>query len=247
MQRARRPRRKPGPCYPRAVPDGRNPGVTTTRSPGTPATARDVRFHVLLVLLVALVLVGIDLGRRVLGNNDEARFAVLGQALLDQGNLFFPEVGGRTYRNKPLLLAWLIAVVSWPVGRVTQLTAVLPSAAAAVATALCVWRLGARLFGPRAGLLAALVALTTQGIYVHARTPLPDMLLTAFMTASLWMLWELVDSGAAGRWISFYALVGAAFWVKGPAGLLPLLVAAALPWLPGFAGAARRLRLARGA
>ncbi len=232
--------------------DGRLEGLTATRSPGTPVPApsadrpRALRVF-LLVLLVALVLVGVDLGRRVLGNNDEARFAVLGQALLDQGNLFFPEIGGRTYRNKPLLLAWLIAVVSWPAGRVTQLTAVLPSAAAAVATALCVWQLGARLFGPRAGVLAALVALTTQGIYVHARTPLPDMLLTAFMAASLWMLWDLVDSGAVGRWIAFYFLVGAAFWVKGPAGLLPLLVAAILPWLPGFAGAARRLRLARGA
>ena len=199
------------------------------------------------MLLAALVLVGIDLGRRILGNNDEARFAVLGQALLDQGNLFFPEIGGRTYRNKPLLLAWLIAVVSWPAGRVTQLTAVLPSAAAAVAAALCVWRLGARLFGPRAGVLAALVALTTQGIYVHARIPLPDMLLTAFVAASLWMLWEIVDGGAPRHWIAFYVLVGAGFWVKGPAGLLPLLVAAILPWLPGFQGAGRRLRLARGA
>src|SRR6202008_4552897 len=36
-------------------------------------------------------------------------------------------------------------------------------------------------------------------------------------------------------------------WVKGPAGLLPLLVAAILPGLPGFQGAGRRLRLARGA
>jgi 4-amino-4-deoxy-L-arabinose transferase-like glycosyltransferase len=205
------------------------------------------RRDLLLVLLIALVLVGVDLGRRVLGNNDEARFAVLGQALLDQGNLFFPEIGGRTYRNKPLLLAWLIAVVSWPAGRVTQLTAVLPSAAAAVATALCVWRLGARLFGPRAGILAALVALTTQGIYVHARIPLPDMLLTAFVAASLWMLWEVVDGGRPGHWIAFYVLVGAGFWVKGPAGLLPFLVAAILPWLPGFQGARRQLRLARGA
>ena len=96
-------------------------------------------------------------------------------------------------------------------------------------------------------MLAALVALTTQGIYVHARIPLPDMLLTAFVVASLWMLWEIVDGGATRHWVAFYVLVGAGFWVKGPAGLLPLLVAAILPWLPGFAGAGRRLRLARGA
>ena len=207
--------------------------------------------------LASIVLVGMDLGRRILGNNDEARFAALGQSVLERGEWLFPRIGEDVYFNKPLLLAWLIGLVSWPAGRVTQFTAVLPSAAAAVLTAFAVYGFGRSLFGARAATFGALVVLAMQGVFVHARLPLPDMLMTALVTLSIWMLWELVrdgrdgPAGARGRerigpWLGFYGLAGAAFWAKGPAGLLlPLLVAAAYA-IAGGRDAWRRLGLGPG-
>lgn len=197
------------------------------------------------VLAGALVLVTLDLGGRIFSSNDEARFALLAQEVM-RGEWFFPRLNGVVYHNKPLLLAWLIALVSWPVGAVTQLTAVLPSAAATLATALVVYALGREMFGADAGKYAALAAMTTQGVFVHARVPMPDMLMTAFITASLWMLWRMAR-GSRHAWLGFYGLIALAFWTKGPAGLLPLAVALAWAATIRTREAWRALRLPIGA
>jgi len=174
----------------------------------------------------AAVLVAVDLGRRILTNNDEARFPLLAQDILARSDWLFPTLNGPVYHNKPILLAWLIALASWPLGYVTQFTAVIPSAAAAFGTALVIFALGREMFGAEAGKYAALIAVTTQGVFLHGRLPMPDMLMTFFISASLWMLWRMTR-GARWAWLGFYAFVGLAFWAKGPGGFLPLAVALA--------------------
>jgi 4-amino-4-deoxy-L-arabinose transferase-like glycosyltransferase len=202
----------------------------------------------LWILAAAAALVVTDLGTRILATNDEARFPLLAQDILARGDWLHPMVNGSPYYNKPPLQAWLIAVASWPTGGVTQLTAALPSAAAAIAAALLVWQLGRTLFGTDAGRAAALALMTMQGVFLHARLPMPDMLLTALITASLWLCTIAFRREGLRWWLVFYGLVGAAFWAKGPAGLLPLAVVVAVgvlrfgrPWwrqialLPGLA------------
>src|SRR5262245_18060868 len=179
------------------------------------------------ITLLATGLMMVDLGRRILATNDEARFALLGQDMLSRGAWFFPQLNGAVYHTKPLLQAWLIALFSWPVGHVTQLTAVLPSALAGIGTVLVVYAIGRGMFGPLAGAFAAMATITTQGWFLHARLPMPDMLLTFFLTASLGMFWRLVRAQGDRLWVAFYLLVALAFWSKGVAGLLPLLVALA--------------------
>jgi 4-amino-4-deoxy-L-arabinose transferase-like glycosyltransferase len=188
------------------------------------ATATSRRDFVWIGLGTAALTV-IDLGRRILATNDEARFAMIAQDVLTRGDWLFPHLNGGPYYNKPVLLAWLIAVVSWPVGHVTQLTAVIPSALAVVLAVLAVYGLGRDLFGRDAGRFAALVAMTSQGFYLHARLPMPDMLMTALIAASMWMLWSMMRRPRLYAWLGFYGLVGTAFWAKGPAGLLPLAIA----------------------
>ena len=200
----------------------------------------------LLVLAVSALLVATDLGGRILSNNDEARFAVLAQDVLARGDWLYPRLNGALYLNKPVLLAWLIALVSWPVGQVTQLTAVLPSAAAGLATAWVLYALGRELFGPDAGRYAALIAVTTQGLFLHARLPLPDMLMSAFIAGSAWMLWRALRRPEGRAWLGFYGLGALAFWAKGPAGLLPLGLALAWAAAHRRTGVWRRLRPGRG-
>ena len=85
------------------------------------------------IALAAAGLIGLDLGVRALTTNDLARFPLLAQDILARGDWLRPRLNGAGYFNKPPLLAWLIALASWPAGRVTEWTAVLPSAAAVVA------------------------------------------------------------------------------------------------------------------
>jgi 4-amino-4-deoxy-L-arabinose transferase-like glycosyltransferase len=207
-------------------------------------TAADRR-ALLWVVGGAAVMIGVDLGRRILTTNDEARFPLLAQDILTRGDWLFPTLNGAVYHNKPILLAWLITLVSWPLGHVTQFTAVIPSAAAAFAMALSIFALGREMFGAGAGRNAALVAVTTQGAFLHSRIPMPDMLMTAFMTASFWMLWRMTR-GAPRAWIGFYLCVGLAFWAKGPGGLLPLIVSGVWALVSRSPAAWRALRLALG-
>lgn len=204
-------------------------------------TRRDSR-ELLWVLAAAAVMVAVDLGRRILTSNDEARFPLLAQEILTTSDWFFPTLNGAVYHNKPLLFAWLVTLVSWPLGYVTQFTAVIPSAAAALATALVIYGFGREMFGVETGRYAALAAITTQGFFLHGRLPMPDMLMTLFITASLWMLWRMT-CGAPRAWLAFYALVGLAFWAKGPAGFLPLAVALAWAAAGRSPGRWRALRL----
>lgn len=175
--------------------------------------------------VVAAALLAIGLGARVFTSNDEARFPMLAGDILARGDWLWPRLNGAGYFNKPPLLAWLIALCSWPVGHVTQLTAVVPSVLAAIATVVLVYQIGRDLFGADAGRFAALVAATTQGLFGHAHLALPDALMTCFITASMWMLVRMAQSRPGPWWIGFYGLAGVAFWAKGPAGLLPLAVA----------------------
>src|SRR5207244_419764 len=129
------------------------------------------------------------------------------------------------YSHTPALLAWLCALASWPAGAVSQLTAALPSAVAGVGLAFVVYALGRGMFGADAGRYAALVAVATQGFFLQARLPLPDMLMTLFITTALWHFWRMTRSDAhAAHWVGFYGFTAAAFWTKGPAGFLPLAV-----------------------
>ena len=173
----------------------------------------------------AAALALVDTGARMLTSNDEARFPVLAQAILSGGDWLVPSLNGAPYVNKPPLLAWAIAAASWPFGQVTQFTVVVPSLLAAAVVVFAVYRLGREMWGATAGGYAAAVAATTQGLFVYARVPMPDMLLTAFGTLSLWALHRMRGRRPGLAWVGFYAALAGAFWTKGPAGLMPLGVA----------------------
>ena len=55
------------------------------------------------VSAAAVLMAAIDLGRRILATNDEARFAMLAQDTLTRGAWLFPQLNGVAYSNKPPL------------------------------------------------------------------------------------------------------------------------------------------------
>ena len=181
---------------------------------------------VLGVLVLALLVFGLPAGRRPFWSSDEARFALLAQDILDHGRWLVPHLRGELYLNKPQLYFWSIAALSLPGGRVTELTAAIPSVASAIATVGAVLAIGRLLWGPRVGLLAALVLIATAPFYAFSHAVLADVMMTAFMTWALYFLLRAqTGGGGTGALLAFYGCVGAAVLAKGPAGLAALAAA----------------------
>lgn len=179
------------------------------------------------ILALAVLLPLIPAGRRVLWESNEARYPVLAQDILEHGRWLVPEVRGRLYLNKPQLYFWTIALVSLPAGRVSELTASLPSILSALAAVGAVLATGTRLWGRRAGLLAGVIAATAPPFFVYGHLSIPDMMLTACLTWALyWFLRAAASGWARGPLVGFYACVALAIGTKGPPGYAALAAAA---------------------
>src|SRR5262245_12011745 len=184
-----------------------------------------------LVALVTAVLVLPSLGQRFVGTTDEARFVLYAREAMAHGVLFDVRLRGKFFREKPPLYAWTIAALSLPRGRVTEGTAQLPLALAAIGGAVFTFLLGDRLFTRRAGLWAGLVLATTAGFYRHSQILLPEMMVLAFATAGAYWFWRAMEKPPGrGARVLFYAMLALALYAKGPLGLLPFLVAAVWLW-----------------
>lgn len=178
------------------------------------------------VLSLAALVFAAPAGRRPFWSSDEARFAVLAQDILDHGRWLVPELRGELYLNKPQLYFWSIALVSLPVGRVTELTSAIPSIVSALATLGAVVAIGRMLWGWEVGLLAALVLASTPAFFAFSHSVFADVMMTAWMTWAIYFLARAARDGwRLGPVVAFHACVGAAVLSKGPAGLALLAAA----------------------
>lgn len=183
------------------------------------------RLYVALLAVVILSLYLLDLGGWIFLTNDEARFPVMARDILTSGHWLVPEIAGTPMLNKPPLHAWLIALASLPVGAVTARTAALPSVITGIGIMLATGWLGARLFGPTAGMISGFLCATTVGLFSMAHVPLPDTTLTLAITAAMCAFALAEFEHRRGALTAFYGATGLAFLAKGPVGLIPLGVA----------------------
>jgi 4-amino-4-deoxy-L-arabinose transferase-like glycosyltransferase len=178
-----------------------------------------------VLIAVSAVLLFFDFGARVYTTNDETRFPLMARDIVRHGHWLLPEINGAPMLNKPPLHAWLIALAAWPAGAVTPRAAQLPSLLAALGLVAATYWIGARLFSPDVGVAAGLISVTTAGVFSLARSPVPDMVLSLAVASAIVAFMMAEFEGRPRALIAFYALVGVAFWVKGPAGFLALGVA----------------------
>ncbi|HEV8674513.1 MAG TPA: glycosyltransferase family 39 protein, partial [Methylomirabilota bacterium] len=126
---------------------------------------------VALVLGLGLALYLPALGVEILRSPLEVKYALVAREMLHGSSpLLVPHLFGVLYPDKPPLYFWVTAAFGWLAGgEVRELTARLPAALAAIAGLLLVYRLGADLFGPRAGLLSACILATANLFFWYAR------------------------------------------------------------------------------
>ena len=181
---------------------------------------------------------------------DEPYFAEGAREMLADGQWAVPHVNGTITTDKPPLFFWIIALLSLPAGRVTPLTARLPSALAGLGSVVLAMRLARRaaaapgtarlapeapaVSGEADAGLAGLVLATTHLHWDKARSAQIDALLAFLILAALSAFVEFRAGRAAGRrsGLLFWGAAALAVLAKGPVGLLlPLGVAlATLAW-----------------
>jgi 4-amino-4-deoxy-L-arabinose transferase-like glycosyltransferase len=182
-----------------------------------------VAFLAPLVVAAALYLPGI--GQRILYTGDEARYALLARSMVETGDWLVPRIGAEVHMEKSPLFIWAIAALSLAGRKVTELTAVLPSALSGIAGVGATLVLGRRLFGARAGWLSAFVLATTWGYFWHARMALADMMVTCFAIGAAAAFATVVSTGQSRRLplAVCWACLGLGLSAKGPVALMPLI------------------------
>ncbi len=211
----------------------------------TPTARRRLALATLLVAAAAVFC--LPVGRRPLHSQDEARFALLAQEVLEGGQWALVRVRDVVYLNKPPLFFRSIALVSWPFRRVSEATAAVPSVLSALVTLVAVFAIGRRLWGWSVGMVAALVLATTPFFFVMAHEVVADMMLTAWLTWALYFFLAAQDLG--GRWsflVAFYLCVGGGLATKGPGALLALVASMAVAVAQEGRAGLRRLKIPMG-
>jgi 4-amino-4-deoxy-L-arabinose transferase-like glycosyltransferase len=180
----------------------------------------------LFALLAALLL--FRLGHVPLIGPDEPRYARVAVEMYRSGDLVTPTLQGQPWLEKPPLYYWLAAAAFAVLGE-TETAARLPSVLATLLLVTATLIVGARLYGPEAGLHAGFAAALAPLIFVYGRAAAMDMLLAATVTGAV-ALFGLRLLGLAGRYAvpAAWGLMALATLAKGPLGfLLPGLIVAA--------------------
>lgn len=213
------------------------------------ARARSWRFAGLTLLTLCLAVYAPGLTTLPPVDRDESRFAQASRQMfesvalpanrideaLHSGGLAVPMLQDRPRLNKPPLIYWLQALSAAaftggdPLRDAIWMYRV-PSLLAAVAAVLLTWRLGLKMFDPRAAWLAGALLAVSPIVVWESRQARADMVLLAATTAAiagLYGAWRAKPGRVEGAgWLAPLMLwlgVGAGVMTKGP--ITPLVVA----------------------
>jgi 4-amino-4-deoxy-L-arabinose transferase-like glycosyltransferase len=167
-----------------------------------------------------------QMGSVPLFDTDEPRYAQAAREMMERGDWVLPTFNGQPRYAKPVLFYWLL-IAAYRLFGVNEFAARFWSGVAALGIACLLGAMMRQAFGVDAALLSALIWLTMVGTQFFAHAAITDMVLTFFMTAAIFTLWQAVTTGD-GRWLWVGAMaMGLAVLTKGPVGfLLPSSVVA---------------------
>ena len=183
-----------------------------------------------IVLAVAAILFICNIWGYDLWAPDEPFFGEGAREMVVDGQWVVTHVNGTVNTHKPPFFFWLIALLSLPLGRVTSLTARLPSALAALGTVAMTLRLGRRGSSERTAVLAAFILATSYLFWDKARSVQIDAVLCCLIWVALsaFEAWRAGDLDGRRAGLIFWAAAALAVLAKGPVGLLlPLGIAIA--------------------
>ena len=189
-------------------------------------TPRASRHLGLGVFAAALLFFAAGLPGRGLWHVDENRYAEVARVMsLPGADRVVPHLNGQVYPEKPPGFFWAVALGHAGLGLDLPLAARLPSVLGAALAVLAVFGVGRRLYGPSAGLAAALALAGTEALDNLAGRGQLDAFLTGFTTLAVWAWAEgafAARSPAARRtcYAAACGLAGLGVLVKGPVAMM---------------------------
>ncbi len=188
---------------------------TTPPAVETPGSRAEARLLAGLALLgAALFAIRVTSPPNLLDN--EYRVGASALDVLQHGNWLCPhDVLGNT--DKPPMLTWLVAIASWPLGRVSDVTLYLPTAVATVLIAGLIAIAGSRRFGGYAGPLGALAYLCSSVGATQMATARWDGLFALTVVVAALLAFNAWMHGRG--WTFFWLAAAAATLTKGPLGV----------------------------
>jgi len=160
----------------------------------------------LLILTLLLgALFGYGLGERALWSPDEGRYAEIPREMVVSGDYITPRLNGVKYFEKPPLFYWLQSI-SIKLFGVNEWSLRLWTAVLAWLGCLAVYVSARRLFGRRAGLVAAVVLATSLLYYSMGRIITLDMAVSVLLSCSLLaFLWGTLEPVGPQRRVAMWA------------------------------------------
>lgn len=141
----------------------------------------------------------------------ETRNALMAREMLEDGISLIPKALGRPYPDYPPLYFWLETLFSTPLGHITTLSAVLPSALSAIGVLALTFCFG-RSISIRTGWLSVLILATIPKFWLEAGSVTIDMLLAFNTTATILCLYFRDNDRSLGKRIA-YAVCAVIFLV----------------------------------
>lgn len=197
-----------------------------------PAVRRKVYEPIALALLTIAIFVGASFAPPALLDDADSTHAEVAREMVQTGDWISLRMDGIHYYEKDPLMYWMMAA-SFELFGVNEFAARLPIALSALLAVLGVWALGARMFGRRAGFYSGLVFGTCVGSFLFTRILIPDMLVAALVTWSLFFFVSGLDRDddrpnapdpnnvrPGYVFLGFYAACGFAFLAKSMIGIL---------------------------
>ena len=169
-------------------------------------------------IVSALILVVYFLG--ILGHSfwaeNEAYYA-LGANSVRAGHFLLPTFSEGLPIDKPPLVCWSIALLSWPIGSATEITARLANIIPAFAVLWLIFRFAAQYVSRQAGILSALILATSYEFWENSLEASTDLTLLAFLILCWCNIFAILQGGFTWRrWLLVWIPMGLGVLTKGP-------------------------------
>jgi len=202
-------------------------------------------------LTVAVLLFFYNIGTVPLFDVDESVFAETTREMMESGNLITPIYNYSHRYDKPILIYWFMSSAFALLGK-TEFAARFWSALAGCGIVILTFLFARAVATLRTALFSALILATSMEMLVLTHLAITDMVLTFFITASLFGFFLATQETASSRqtmWaLAAWSAAAAAVLTKGPIGFLfPVSVISLFLWFSGrIREGKRQLRLGAG-
>ena len=182
------------------------------------------RFYPLLLIVALFFGFYFNLGGVPLFDLDEGAFSEATREMISSGNYLTTYLNGALRFDKPILIYWLQAASVHLFG-LNEFALRLPSALAATAWVLLLYRFAKRYYDQTVALMAALMMATTLQITIIAKAAIADSLLNLLIAASMFLVYLYYEKRKKKYLYALFFFIALGTLAKGPVAILvPLAV-----------------------